>query len=132
MHPIHNNIAGSAVEFNDAETALHHFHIYNKMLKDKIAGQATVADSRLTSSFFNVGLGYTMNGDYDNAIPCFKQALLEAEKLPDRTKAKFARSLALINIGIMNWLMNRQEEASEFLELSLREREELLGTNDRQ
>lgn len=57
-------MAGAAVEYNDAENALHHFQIYNKMLKDEHDGQTTMGDSRLMSSYFNVGLSYTMNGDY--------------------------------------------------------------------
>ena len=58
----HNNIAGSATEVNDADTALHHFKIYNQMLIDEHKDQTNVTDSRLPSSFFNVGLSPTMKG----------------------------------------------------------------------
>ncbi|MCJ1357710.1 MAG: hypothetical protein MMC33_007706 [Icmadophila ericetorum] len=129
---IHNNIAGSATELNDASTALHHFQIYNKMLKDEHKDQTSTADSRLTSSFFNLGMSYTMRGDYNLAIPCFKDALIEAEQLSDVNKTKLARSLALINLGLTHWLMDNQSEASEILEMAHKEREELLGPNDRQ
>ena len=128
----HNNIAGSATEYNDADTALHHFKIYNKMLKDEHDKKPDVADSRLTSSFFNLGMTFTMKGDYDEAISYFKQALAEAERLSDPKKIKFARSLALINLGLTNWLMGCQEDALGFLTSALNEREELLGPNDRQ
>ncbi|QKX64223.1 uncharacterized protein TRUGW13939_11396 [Talaromyces rugulosus] len=60
---IHNNTAGAAVEYNDADLALQHFQIYNKMFVTEHEGQTTVVDSRLTSSFFNVGLSYAMRGD---------------------------------------------------------------------
>ena len=128
----HNNIAGSATEVNDADTALHHFQIYNKMLVDEHDGQTDIADSRLTSSFFNLGLSFTMKEEYGNAISRFNEALVEAERLPDAKKAKVARSLALINLGLTHWIMDSPEEASEFLTAALQEREEMLGTNDRE
>jgi tetratricopeptide (TPR) repeat protein len=129
---IHNNTAGAAVEYNDADLALAHFQIYNKMLVTEHEGQTTVADSRLTSSFFNVGLSYAMRGDYDDATKYFNLALGEAERLSEPRQVKFARSLALINLGMTYWLVDRQEETSELLKTALREREELLGPNDRQ
>ncbi|KAH8587276.1 hypothetical protein B0O99DRAFT_656491 [Bisporella sp. PMI_857] len=128
----HNNIAGAATEYNDADTALHHFKVYNNMLQDKQRGKINVADSRLTSSFFNLGMSYTMMGDYENATTNFKQALEEAEKLPDPKNSKLARSLALTNLGLTKWLMEDQTEAAKLLERALKEREELLGPNDRQ
>lgn len=128
----HNNIAGSATEVNDADTALHHFKIYNQMLINEHKNQTNVLDSRLTSSFFNVGLSYTMKGAYEDAIPCFQQALTEAEKLTDATKVKVARALSLINLGLTLWLMQRSDEALDCLQTALKEREELLGPNDRQ
>ena len=128
----HNNVAGSATEFNDADTAIHHFQIYNNMLRDEHDKAPHVADSRLTSSFFNLGLSYAMKADYDQAISHCNQALAEAERLFDPRKIKFARSLALINLGLTNWLMSRQEDALKFLTTALSEREELLGPNDRQ
>ena len=128
----HNNIAGSATEVNDADTALHHFKIYNQMLMDEHKYQTNVVDSRLTSSFFNVGLSYTMKGTYEDAIPCFEHALTEAEKLADPAKVKVARSLALINLGLTLWLMQRLKEALNCLQTALKERVELLGPNDRE
>jgi tetratricopeptide (TPR) repeat protein len=128
----HNNIAGAATEYNDADTALHHFKVYNKMLTGDQKGKINVADSRLTSSFFNLGMSYTMKEDYENAITNFKEALEEAEKLPDPKNSKLARSLALINLGLTQWLMEDQTEAARLLERALKEREELLGPNDRQ
>ena len=127
----HNNIAGSATEYNDGATALHHFKIYNKMLRVEHHDQTIVADSRLTSSYYNLGMSHTMNGDYDDAILCFKRALEEAERLSDSRKIKVARSLGLINLGLTYWLMGHQNDASQTLETALKEREELLGKNDR-
>ena len=73
-----------------------------------------------------------MRGDYDDATKYFNLALGEAERLSESRQIKFARSLALINLGMTYWLVDRQEEASELLKTALREREELLGPNDRQ
>lgn len=64
----HDNIAGSATEVNDADTALCHFKIYNQMLMDEHKDKIDVVDSRLTSSFFNVGLSYTMKGAYKDGM----------------------------------------------------------------
>lgn len=128
----HNNIGGSATELNDADTALRHFRIYNQMLTDEHKGQTHMYDSRLTSSFFNVGLSHTMKGTYGDAIPYFEQALTEAERLADPAKVKVGRALALTNLGLTLWLMERMDKALECLQTALREREELLGPNDRQ
>ncbi|KAJ6186405.1 hypothetical protein N7519_007706 [Penicillium mononematosum] len=129
---IHNNIAGAATEYNDPDMAKSHFLTYNKMLKDEHGGLNTVEDSRLTSSFFNVGMSFMMKGEYESFIVWLNQALTEAERLLDIRKVKSARSLALIKLGLAYWLMNRPEEASERLETARKEREELFGPNDRQ
>lgn len=102
------------------------------MLIDEHKGETLVIDSRLASSFYNLGLSYTMKGSYHDAIPCFDQALTEAERLTDPTKVKVARTLALINQGLTYWLMERLNEALQCLQTALKEREAMLGTNDRQ
>lgn len=132
MAELHRNIAGSAHNLNDADTASKHFQIYNNMLKERYIGVTVVPDSRLTSSFFNVGLCYTMKGKYDEAIVWYTQALIEAERLPDPIKIKGARSLALTNLGLTYWLMDLLGDALEVLTTALREREEIVGPNDRQ
>lgn len=129
---IHNNLAGATTEYNDADTAKSHFLTYNKMLKNEHEGQKDVKDSRLTSSFFNVGMSFMMKGEFENSIVWLKQALTEAERLVDVEKVKSARSLALTNLALAYWLMDRQEEASEKLKTALKEREDLFGPNDRQ
>ncbi|RHZ70335.1 hypothetical protein CDV55_108149 [Aspergillus turcosus] len=129
---IHNNMGGAETERNNADKALHHFQLYNKLLKDMYNGQSDISDSSLTTSYFNMGMSCTMKGNYQKAIEYMTQALKEAEKLGDPSKIKPARSLALINLGLTYWLMDRLEDASNRLETALREREELLGPNDRQ
>jgi len=123
----HRNIARSAAESNDADTALHHFKLYNKILINQ-----HTQDARLTVSLFDTGMSYTMKGEYDVAISWFKQALKEAERLSDAKKARLTGSLALINLGLTHWLKSEYEEASKILERALQEREEILGPNDRQ
>jgi tetratricopeptide (TPR) repeat protein len=123
----HRNIAGSAVECNDADTALHNFKLYNKILIDQ-----HTQDARLTVSFFDTGLSYIMKGQNDIAITWLEQALKEAERLPDAKKARLTSSLALINLGLTRWLKGENEEASNILERALKDREDLLGPNDRQ
>ncbi|KAH6714430.1 hypothetical protein BKA61DRAFT_673740 [Leptodontidium sp. MPI-SDFR-AT-0119] len=83
---VHNNLAGAATEFNDGKTALHHFTIYNKMQLDSQGAKSNTSDSRLTSSFFNLGLSYAMTEDYDQAILSFEQAMVEASKLLKPTR----------------------------------------------
>lgn len=73
-----------------------------------------------------------MKGEFENSIVWLKQALTEAERLVDVEKVKSARSLALTNLALAYWLMDRQEEASEKLKTALKEREDLFGPNDRQ
>lgn len=102
------------------------------MLKDEHEDQIDIIDSRFASSFYNVGLSYTMKGTYEDAVPYFTQALTEAERLADPAKIKVARALALINLGLTRWLMQRLPEALECFQTALTEREELLGPNDRQ
>ncbi|KAK4456216.1 hypothetical protein QBC34DRAFT_453967 [Podospora aff. communis PSN243] len=127
----HNNIAGSATEYNQPEEALKHFLLYKKMLVEEHDKTATVTDPRLTSSFFNVAMSYMMNSNYANALGWLQDALKQAERLRSLDQIKRARSLALINLGSNYWLMDRQEEASQTLEWALREREELFGRSDR-
>ncbi|TPX13841.1 uncharacterized protein E0L32_005785 [Thyridium curvatum] len=128
----HNNNAGSATELNKADDALHHFLIYNRMMVEEHIGKAIIEDSRLTSSYFNVGMSYIMKSDYETAIQWLKKALEEAERLKEPTKVKTARSLALINLGLASWLQGNLDESLEWLETALMEREEMLGQNDRQ
>jgi tetratricopeptide (TPR) repeat protein len=128
---VHNNIAGAATEDNDAETARHHFTIYKDMLQDSEKINRNVSDSRLTSSLYNLGMSYTMKGDYNNALPYFQEALQEAASLP-HPQSKIARSLALTNLGLTRWLMEEYNESASLLETALQERELLLGPNDRQ
>lgn len=101
------------------------------MLQDEHQGRIDVADSRLTSSFYNLGMSHTMNGNYDDAIPCFKQALMEAARLADPRSVKIARSLGLINLGLTFWLTGQQDDAAQHLETALKEREEIFGRNER-
>ncbi|XXG97829.1 hypothetical protein Hte_004143 [Hypoxylon texense] len=129
---IHNNIAGSETELNNADEAMRHFLIYNKMLVEEHRSEITVSNSRLTSSYFNVGMSYTMKADYKNAVQWLKKALEEAERLNEPTKIKLARSLALINLGLTYWLQGDFEESSQILETARAEREEILGINDRE
>ena len=129
---VHNNIAGSATELNDADTALSHFQKYNQMLVQGHHGQTYMADSRLTSSFFNLGMSYTMKGNYEDAILNLEEALIQANKLPTSEMVKSAKSLALINLGLTYWLMKDVGKADDLLKIALNERVELLGPNDRQ
>ncbi|KAI0806374.1 P-loop containing nucleoside triphosphate hydrolase protein [Xylaria sp. FL0064] len=129
---IHNNIAGSATELNNAHEALTHFLIYYKMLTEEQKDAVSVSTSRLTSACFNLGMSYTMMSDYQNAIKWLELALEEAKRLVEPTKIKIARSLALINLGLTFWLQGHLEKALDVLEQALSEREELFGANDRQ
>lgn len=128
---LHNNIAGAATENNDADTARLHFENYKNLLQDRDKINRNVSDTRLASAFFNVGLSYTMKGDYSSALPYYQDALKEAETLP-HPKCKIARTLALVNLGLTRWLMEEYDESSDLLETALRERELLLGVNDRE
>ncbi|EED21629.1 conserved hypothetical protein [Talaromyces stipitatus ATCC 10500] len=131
LSEIHNNIAGSATELNDPDKALHHFERYNQLLRDRYEKTEDVFDSRLTSSYYNLGMSYAMKKDYANAVKYIEIALKEAGRLQNPESVKAARSLGLINLALTLWLMGRHEEASSMLTTALREREELLGSNDR-
>lgn len=128
----HNNIAGSETELNNADGALSHFLTYNKMLVEEHRDELAVEDPRLTSSCFNVGLSFTMKGEYQNAIFWLEKALEEAKRLTDPARSKHARSLALINLGLTHWLQGDLQISLDLLETARRERAELLGANDRQ
>ena len=100
------------------------------MLIDEHKERADVVDLRLASSFFNVGLSYTMKDATEDAIPYFELALREADKLADPENFNVARALALINGGLALWLMQFLDEALICLQTALKEREVLLGPND--
>ena len=102
------------------------------MLMDEHKDKADIVDSRFTCSFFNLALSYTMKGATKDAIQCLAQALREAEKLTDPAKVKSTRALALVNLGLALWVMQRLDEALVCLQIALKERKELLGPNDRQ
>ncbi|PSK46438.1 Coatomer subunit beta' [Elsinoe australis] len=128
----HGNVAGAALDMNNAKKAQFHFKKYNKMLVREHLGMEVIPDARLTSSFYDVGLSLTMDGNHLEAVRYLKEAIREAGRLQGESRVKAARSLALINLGLAYWLMDWQNQAQEQLLRALKEREEILGPNDRQ
>ncbi|KAG8628982.1 hypothetical protein KVT40_002847 [Elsinoe batatas] len=128
----HGNIGGAATDLNDANVALLSYRTYHLMLQEEHLGQDKVMDARLTTSFYDVGLSYTMKGEYAIACKWLKEALREAGRIEGDFKKKSARSLALINLGLTHWLDGWYDQAQERLLTALQDREELFGPNDRQ
>ena len=127
----YRNLGCSAAEINDSEATISNLQKYNAMMRNEFAEKEPDTDPRLAISYFDLALGYTMAGRYEEAVSCNVTALEEAQRLKSPDQAKATSSLPLTNLACTYWLMGRSEEADTILKTALKAREDLFGVNDR-
>ncbi|KAI1456285.1 P-loop containing nucleoside triphosphate hydrolase protein [Annulohypoxylon moriforme] len=124
---IHYTIGATGNETNNAELCIKHTKEFLE-IRLEVAQETGKVDERLARSHNQIGIAWVLAEEYEKAEEAFQTSAREYENIPNYTKDK--RSLPLVNLGLTYWLRGKLDEASEVLELGLKDREELFGYMD--
>ena len=95
-----------------------------------MAETSGVKDLRLGIAYNQMGTGFMMVGNIDEAINSFRTAVDVYESLPDATT--YTLTIPLANLGVAYWIQGRYDESLNILERALADRERMYGPMDRE
>ena len=115
----------------EREPSKDNFYLVNLLSKIYYTHGALCNVTNARSEAYNeIGNDYMMQKDYDTAEKCYRTSIAKYNDLEEANKLQLA--LPSANLGLALWLKGDLDAASYVVEGALRDREELLGRDDRQ
>lgn len=131
--PLLSNIHGGklwvATQTRDFRQVFHHAEIRFK-IEDALYHKSGEATSKTALAHNDLGMAYSMNCLYENAIFHLKRSREIRENLPNFRKDWLFSPLH--HLALTYWCQNRCSEAADTLLEAIHDRETILGINDRE
>lgn len=122
---LHFHRGALAHHINEPEMALTELRTYNRLLKEKYAGQQT---QKVAVGLNDLAVSYLQNNDAIKAEDCLRKSIAILEQLPNITSNTM--SMPQINLGFTLWVQKRNAEAGGVFEDALATREQEYGSKD--